>query len=300
MARTVLAARRARARADREARHSRHRARRLRPWRLERLAAARGPGDARAHVQRLDRDAALPDADRRWRARCAAIGRAQEAAQFDESRRSRAAGFPAPAASSTACSPATRCSRTAARALSAASERHDDRRALQLAGDDPRDPRRPAHAGAGAQASATHRRAPARTGRRAAVRSADAVSRRPAALLPARRERDVLRPRDRAHVHARAPALRAGAGARRRGGSVLPCAVPGQPDRHPRDRAARDAAPGELLLLELRRGVRRSLRGQRGIRARRRRTRRARRRLARVFERRRHRAGADRAALPRA
>ena len=72
------------------------------------------------------------------------------------------------------------------------------------------------------------------------------------------------------------------------------------PDRHPLDRAERDAAPGELLLLELGRRVRRSLPGERGIRARRARRDRARRRLARVFQRRRHRARADRAAFPRA
>ena len=79
----------------------------------------------------------------------------------------------------------------------------------------------------------------------------------------------LLRPRDRAHVHARAPALRPGAGARRRCRALLPCAVPGQRrSASARDRAERDAAPGELLLLELRRGVRRPLRGQRGVRAR--------------------------------
>ena len=43
----------------------------------------------------------------------------------------------------------------------------------------------------------------------------------------------------------------------------LPCAVPGQPDRHPRHRADRDAAAGELLLLELGCGVRGSLPGER-------------------------------------
>ncbi len=40
----------------------------------------------------------------------------------------------------------------------------------------------------------------------------------PQRTVSARRERDVLRPRDRSHVHARASALCAGAGARRRGG----------------------------------------------------------------------------------
>ena len=71
--------------------------------------------------------------------------------------------------------------------------------------------------------------------------------------------------------------------------AILPGAVPGQSDRHPLDRAERDAAPGQLLLLQLRCRVRRSLSGQRAVRAGRARYDRARRRLARVFERRRHR-----------
>ena len=58
---------------------------------------------------------------------------------------------------------------------------------------------------------ALHPRAPARRRRRAAVRPSAAVPRRPAAALPARREQHLLRPRDRHHVHARAPALRRGA-----------------------------------------------------------------------------------------
>ena len=58
-------------------------------------------------------------------------------------------------------------------------------------------------------------------------------------------------------------------------------------------------APGELLLLELGCGVRRSLPGERRVRARRARHDRARRRLARLFERRRHRAQPDRASLSR-
>ena len=59
--------------------------------------------------------------------------------------------------SSMACSPATRSSKTRPRALSAASERCHHRRALQLARDDSRDPRRHADAGPGARASAAHR-----------------------------------------------------------------------------------------------------------------------------------------------
>ena len=54
-----------------------------------------------------------------------------------------------------------------------------------------------------------------------------------------------------------------------RGGALLSCAVPGEPDRHPLDRAERDAAPGELLLLQLRRRVRGPLSGECGLRARR-------------------------------
>ncbi len=51
-----------RAGADRQACDSRYRAGGLRPWRLERLAATRGSGFSRAAVQRVDRDAAFPDA----------------------------------------------------------------------------------------------------------------------------------------------------------------------------------------------------------------------------------------------
>jgi hypothetical protein len=57
-----VATRRTSACADRKARRSRNRACGVRARRLERRAAASGSGDARAHVQRLDRDAALPDA----------------------------------------------------------------------------------------------------------------------------------------------------------------------------------------------------------------------------------------------
>ena len=42
-----------------QARHRRHGAGRLRPWRLERLAAAGRSAPARSHVQCLDRDAAF-------------------------------------------------------------------------------------------------------------------------------------------------------------------------------------------------------------------------------------------------
>ena len=61
-ARHRVGARRARARGHRGARHPGHAPRGVRPRRLERLAAARRPGDARATVQRLDRHAAPPDA----------------------------------------------------------------------------------------------------------------------------------------------------------------------------------------------------------------------------------------------
>ncbi len=86
-----------------------------------------------------------------------------------------------------------------------------------------------------------------RAGRRQAVRSPAAVSRRSADSLPESRERHVLRARDRAHVYARPSSLRAGTGARGRCGRVFPGAVPGQPDRHSLDDSQRNAAAGPTV-----------------------------------------------------
>ena len=58
--------------ADRAARDSEHPSRRLRPRRLERLAAAGGPVDARATVQCMDGHAPLRNAASRWRPPCGA------------------------------------------------------------------------------------------------------------------------------------------------------------------------------------------------------------------------------------
>ena len=78
-----VAARAARAGADRQARHCRHGAGRLRPRRLERFAAAGRPGHARSHVQRLDRDAAFPDADDAGARAARSVGRAADAAGLE-------------------------------------------------------------------------------------------------------------------------------------------------------------------------------------------------------------------------
>ena len=228
----MLAPRRARARADRAARDSGHAARGLRPRRLERLAPARRPRARRAPVQRVDGHAPSPDARRRSRRRCGAPA-APALADALEARA--AAGS---ATTSSACS-----SRTASwpglahfrgdgadRAL-AAPARPRDRRRLQPAADDPRDPRRPVHARAGAAPRRGDPAPPARGRRRAPVRPAAAVPRRRPAPLPARGDRHVLRPRDRAHVHARAPALCGGDGAPRRGRGVLHGAAPGESGR---------------------------------------------------------------------
>ena len=90
------------------------------------------------------------------------------------------------------------------------------------------DARRHAHARAGAPARRADGRASARPGRRAPVRPAARLPRRPAAPLPARREQLLLRPRDRHHVHARAPAVCPDARAPRRcrAPSSTPCARP--------------------------------------------------------------------------
>ncbi len=64
------------------------------------------------------------------------------------------------------------------------------------------------------------------------------------------------------HAHLRYAQARRACGRR---GWVLPRAVPGQPDCHPVTDSERDAATGELLLLELRRDVRRPLPGERWI-----------------------------------
>ena len=65
-----------------------------------------------------------------------------------------------------------------------------------------------------------------------------------AAYFSTRGDRDLLRPRDRPHVHARASSTCAGTGARWRGGSVLPGSLPGESDRHRLDRPHRDTASG--------------------------------------------------------
>ncbi len=103
------------------------------------------------------------------------------------------------------------------RALRAARapERRAHRAALRRAAVDPRDRRRPADARAGAAPPRPHRGAPARPRRRAPLRPAGQLRRRPDDGLPARRGEHLLGPRDRPHVHARAPALRRGAGPRR-------------------------------------------------------------------------------------
>jgi hypothetical protein len=101
-------------------------------------------------------------------------------------------------------------------------------------------------------------------------------------------------------MHARAPPVRGSDGALRRRRRLLRRAAPGDPHRAPRRRPERGAPAGQLLLLELRCGVPRSLRGAEPVRRRANGSRRVRGRLARVFERGRHRRPPDPRVLPRA
>ena len=104
-------ARRARARGHRRRVDPGHVARRVRPRRLERLAAARRPGDARAPLQQLDGDAAPSDARTRWRA---ALAPPRPATRRDRARRASPprirAGLRSGCSSRTARSPASRTS----------------------------------------------------------------------------------------------------------------------------------------------------------------------------------------------
>ena len=222
------------------------------------------PAHARSHVQRLDRHAAFPDADdagaraARDRARC---GRGRPRAAGGR----RCSGIFSGCCWWMACSPATRVFEHdgGVRYLLHPSDNTTGVRysALAMIHAILEDMLTPAQAREHLRLIDAHLSAPD------GVRLFDRpmpYHGGPQRIFQRAETRDILRPRDRADVHARPSALRAGAGARGRGTSVssMRCA---RPIRSASASIVPSAtlATGQLLLLQLRCGLRGSLPGQR-------------------------------------
>ena len=267
--------------------HPRHPPHPLRRGRLERLAAAGRPADARLDGVELDGGAALPAARPLRRGRSPGPAGPTRRRTSPGSRR-RCAPTSTATSSATAPSPATRSSTRPAPSPSCCCTRRDTRTGLRYS----LLPMTRSIIGglftrrAGAASPRPDPRAPALPRRRAADGPAGRLPRRPRAHLPPRRSR----PPSSGARSASCTSTPTCATARRWRSSARPTALwealqVVEPDQRRRRRRQRDAAPAQRLLQQQRRRLPRPLPRQRRVAAGARRHRRRRRRLADLLER---------------
>ena len=294
-ARDAPRARRARARRDEPARHRRHPPGRLRPRRLERFApAGRIPRCASACAARGRSRSTYQTLTRAGARRSAASAAAERGRRARGDRRARPRRLPAAADADGVLTGLRLLPSRRAHRAAAAPARREHRNPLQPAADDPRDPRRPVHARAGRRARRADPRSTCSAPTARGSSTARCATAAGPAALPARGERSTFFGREIGLMYMHAHLRYAEALAHYGDAEAFFLALCQANPIALRELVARRApAPGQLLLLELRRRASPTatrparyaeLRGRAG---------RARGRLARLLERRRHRGAPD-------